>query len=59
MTHILIDEYLYHRYKEILSMRLLAENNKWMAAAWAFLASLEEHERICKNSVRQGSKCMS
>jgi hypothetical protein len=46
MTHIiLIDEYLYHRYKEILSVRLLAENHKGMAAAWEFLASLEEHER--------------
>jgi len=46
MTHItLIDEYLYHRY-EFLSVRLLAENHKGMSAAWAFLASLEEHERF-------------
>jgi len=47
MTHIiLIDEYLYHRYKELLSVSLLAVNHKGMSAAWEFLASLEEHERF-------------
>jgi hypothetical protein len=47
MTHIiLIDEYLYHRFKELLSVRLLAENHKGMATVWEFLASLEEHERF-------------
>jgi hypothetical protein len=47
MTHIiLIDKYLYHRYKELLSMRLLAENHKGTSAAWDFLASLEKHERF-------------
>jgi hypothetical protein len=45
MTHIiLIDEYLYTRYKELLSIRLLAENHKGMFAAWEFLASLPPHE---------------
>ena len=41
MTHIiLIDEYLYSRFKEILSLRILADNHKGMVAAWEFLASL-------------------
>ena len=45
MTHIiLIDEYLYSRYRELLSIRLLAENHKGMLAAWAFLAKLPENE---------------
>ena len=44
MTHILIDEYLYCIYKELLSVRLLAENHNGMTAAWEFLATLEEHE---------------
>jgi hypothetical protein len=44
MTHIiLIDEYLYSRYRELLPIRLLAENHKGMLAAWRFLASLPEH----------------
>ena len=47
MTHIiLIDEYLYHRYKELLSVRMLAENHNGMTAIWEFLALLEEHERF-------------
>lgn len=46
MTHIiLIDEYLYSRYKELLSMRPLAGNHRGMNAAWNYLASLPEHER--------------
>lgn len=46
MTHIiLIDEYLYNRYNELLSMRPLAGNHKGMNAAWNYLASLPEHER--------------
>jgi len=46
MTHIiLIDEYLYNRYRELLSMRPLAGNHKGMNAAWNYLASLPEHER--------------
>ena len=45
MTHIiLIDEYLYSRYRELLSIRLLADNHKGMLAAWQFLASLQPHE---------------
>jgi DNA polymerase III delta prime subunit len=45
MTNIiLIDEYLYSRYRELLSIRLLAENHKGMLAAWAFLAKLPENE---------------
>jgi hypothetical protein len=44
-THIiLIDEYLYTRYKELLSIPLLADNHKGMLAAWEFLASLPHHE---------------
>jgi hypothetical protein len=45
MTHILlIDEYLYSRYRELLSIRVLAENHKGMMAAWAYLASLHPTE---------------
>jgi hypothetical protein len=45
MTHIiLIDEYLYHRYRELLSVRMLADNHAGIKAAWEFLASLPEHE---------------
>jgi hypothetical protein len=41
MTHIiLIDEYLYSRFKELLSLRMLADNHKGMIAAWEYLASL-------------------
>jgi hypothetical protein len=41
MTHIiLIDEYLYSRYRERLSIRMLAENHKAMTAVWEYLASL-------------------
>ena len=47
MTHIILnDEYLCHRYKELLSVRLLAENHNGMTAVWEFLALLEEHERF-------------
>jgi hypothetical protein len=50
MTHIvLIDEYLYNIYKELLSIRLLADNNKGMNAAWEYLANFEEYEMYyCK-----------
>jgi hypothetical protein len=50
MTHIvLIDEYLYNRYKELLSIRMLADNNKGMNAAWKYLANFEEYEMYyCK-----------
>jgi hypothetical protein len=45
MTHIiLIGEYLYSRYRELLSVRLLAENRKGMLAVWGFVASLPPHE---------------
>jgi hypothetical protein len=45
MTHIIfIDEYLYSRYRELLSIRLLSDNHKGMRAAWQFLASLQPHE---------------
>jgi hypothetical protein len=41
MTHIiLIDDYLYNRYKELLSIRMLAANHQGMLAAWKYLASL-------------------
>jgi hypothetical protein len=50
MTHVvLIDEYLYTRYRELLSIRLLASNHKGIMAAWEFLASLPPHETyLCK-----------
>jgi hypothetical protein len=45
MTHIiLIDEYLYSRYRELLPLRLFADNHKGMVAAWEFLASLPPRE---------------
>jgi hypothetical protein len=45
MTHIiLIDEYLYSRYKELLNIRVLADNHKGMNAAGQFLAQLAPHE---------------
>jgi hypothetical protein len=44
MTHIiLIDEYLCHRYKELLSIRMLVDN-RGMREAWRFLSSLPAHE---------------
>jgi hypothetical protein len=50
MTHIiLIDEYLYNRYKELLSIRMLADNNQGMNAAWTYLANFDEYEMYyCK-----------
>jgi hypothetical protein len=39
MTHILIDEYLYSRYRELLSIRLLADNHNGMVRAWEYLAT--------------------
>jgi hypothetical protein len=45
MTHIiLIDEYLYTRHRELLTLRVLANNHKGMHAAWQFLAQLAPHE---------------
>ena len=45
MTHIiLIDEYLYSRHRELLSIRLLANNHKGMLGAWKYLSSLKPHE---------------
>jgi hypothetical protein len=45
MDHILlIDEYLYKRYRELLSISILSHNYRGMMAAWKYLASLSPHE---------------
>jgi hypothetical protein len=62
MTHIvLIDEYLYTRYKELLLIRLLADNNKGMTAAWEYLATLQGHNMyFCKIlETKESTACLN